>query len=526
MDLNLPLALLALSSAVVIGGRALFVKPRAWSWLAVAIAIFAAAGVAFLVAPELAGFAAFAVWALFVLGPMLVSRVLSAALLRQRYRTASLASRVLVMLHPSRGHRAGAARSRAYVAAAHGDVERAKRELDRYGSFGRMNAAEAELEKVRLGTDVAAIREVLASTLDLPFPTLAHGQVRAFAEIGERDEAFRRFRANERAFEGDAAIALRTAAYLLLFAEAGRVRDVESIFAARLRGASKDLQGLWIGCALFAAGDPEGERRLRALASSPDGIVRRAAEIRLSTTRQTGRLAPEDAELCDRLASRLAEEDRYRFGSTAAKGPVVTHAIAIAIIAVLGLEEATGGATNTDTLQRLGALSAGAVLDGGEYWRLAAPLWLHYGIAHAVFNLLGLYVLGPFVERALGRERFAIVYLVSGLFGTTLFVVRSALFPAPETLLVGASGCIMGLLGASVAVLYRGAFLERSLAARRRLTLLGFVLVAQTGFDLVITEISAFAHIVGALTGLLLGLWLTAGGARTGSPSHPLRKER
>ncbi|NUO54634.1 MAG: rhomboid family intramembrane serine protease [Polyangiaceae bacterium] len=526
MDLNLPLALLALSSALVIGGRAILVRPRAWSWLAVAIAILAAAGVSYLLAPRLAGFAAFGVWALFVLGPMLLSRVQATALLRQRYGTASIASRALVLLHPSRGHRAAAARARAYVAAAHGDVERAKRELDRYARFGRMNAAEAELEKVRLGTDEAAIREVLASTLDLPFPTLAHGRVRALAEIGERDEAFRRFREAERAFEGDAAISLRTAAYLLLFAEAGRVRDVESIFAARLRGASKDLQELWIACARFAAGDPAGEKRLRALMSSPDGLVRRAAQIRLSTTRQTGPLSPEDAQLCDRFAARLAEEDRFRFGSTAAKRPVITHAIALLILAVLGLEELSGGATDTDTLQRLGALSAAAVLEGREYWRLVAPLWLHYGVAHAVFNLLGLYVLGPFVERALGRERFTIVYLLSGLFGTTLFVVRSALFPGHDEVLVGASGCIMGLLGASVAILYRGAFHERSLSARRRLGLMGFVLVAQTAFDLLIPEISAFAHVVGALTGLVFGLWLTAGGARTESPSRLPRTAR
>jgi rhomboid protease GluP len=526
MDLNLPLALLALSSAIVIAGRAVFVRPRAWSWLAVAVAILAAAGAVFLVAPQLAGFAAFAVWALLVLGPMLLSRLQATALLRQRYGVASVASRALVLLHPSRGHRAALARARAYVAAARGDVEGARRELDRYARFGRMNAAEAELEKARLGTDEATIREVLASSPDVLLPTLVHGQVRALAEIGERDEAFRRFRTAERIFEGDAAIALRTAAYLTLFAEAGRVEAVEAIFSARLRGASKDLRDLWIACARYAAGDPEGEKSLRRLSSSPDGIVRRAAKVRFSTARQTGPLAPEDRELCDRLASRLAEEDRHRFGSTVQSRPWTTYGIAVLIVAVLGLEELSGGATNTDTLQRLGALSAGAVLERHEYWRLVAPLWLHYGVAHAVFNMLGLFVLGPFVERALGKERFSIVYLLSGLVGTTLFVVRSAIFPGPETLLVGASGCIMGLLGASVAILYRGAFLERSLAARRRLALLGFVLVAQTAFDLLITEISAFAHVVGALTGLVLGLWLTAGGARTGSPSRLRHRER
>lgn len=527
MDLNLPLALLAISSALVLGVRALFLKPRSWSWLIVAVAILAAAGVTALFALRLAGFAAFTVWALLVLGPMLLSRVQAWALLRQQYRVTSFAGHALVLLHPNRMHRASLARTRAYVSAARGDVERARRELDGYARFGKSQAAEAELEKARLGTDEEAIRRALAAFDRTNHgPTLAFGYVRALAEIGERGEAIRRFRIAERSFEGDAADGLRTAAYLLLFAETGRLRDVEAIFGARLRGASAELVRLWTACAKRASSDPEGELELRKLTGSTDGLVRRAAAIRLSTHRPVDPPTPADAELCDGLADRLRQEDRYRYGSPVASRPWITHSLAALILVVLGLEEVSGGSTNTETLQKLGALWAAAVIDQGEYWRLAAPLWLHYGIAHAVFNLLGLYVLGPFVERALGRERFVIVYLLSGLVGTTLYVVREALFPGPDTLLVGASGCIMGLLGATVAILLRGAFLERSLAARSRLTLLGLVLVAQTAFDLSVKEISAFAHVVGAVTGLVLGMLLTAGGARTGSPSRPLRTAR
>jgi membrane associated rhomboid family serine protease len=41
------------------------------------------------------------------------------------------------------------------------------------------------------------------------------------------------------------------------------------------------------------------------------------------------------------------------------------------------------------------------------------------------------------------------------------------------------------------------------------------VLVVQTIFDLSVENISAFAHLVGALAGLVLGLLLTAGARRS-----------
>jgi rhomboid protease GluP len=245
--------------------------------------------------------------------------------------------------------------------------------------------------------------------------------------------------------------------------------------------------------------------------------LRRAAKVRLENPRDLEPLPRHDDELLNRLALRLAHEDRYRYGSTLASRAWATHAIAAVLLAVLALEEAVGGSTERNVLEKLGALSVDRVVYDGELWRLVAPLFLHFGVAHAVFNLLGLYVLGPFVERALGWQRFVVVYLLSGLAGTGLYVVRARLFSPDEPLplLVGASGCVMGLLGATVAILARGALRERAPSARRRLVVLGAVLVVQTIFDLSVENISAFAHLVGALAGLVLGLLLTAGARRS-----------
>mgnify|MGYP000876572719 CR=1 FL=1 len=531
MDLNLPLLLLAGASAAILAARSLLARPRAFDWLGVALAILGAAGLVSLFAFELAGLVGAGVWAVLVLGPLLVSRAQARAVLAQRYDFALFCARLLVVLHPTRAYRSAVPRMEALAAVARGDRASAERALDRYASFGPGHAAEARLERVRLGTDADEISTAVLALEDaraVAGPSLGFGVIRALAEIGERDVALARYRKNAAIFEGDAVEPLRTAAALVLSAAAGRVGDVDAILAGRLRDASAELKSLWRAAARHAAGDVGGTAELERLAGSRDGVVRRAARVRLGAapaddhrSRRSPPVGEIDTALLDGVAARIADEDRFRFGSAAPQRPWATHVIA----AVVGLvfvasevlyvvERAAHGRSRQEVLYALGALWTPAVLDGGEWWRAVAPLFLHYGAAHAIFNVMGLYVLGPFVERALRWERYFVVYFVSGLVGTLLFIAREHFAPGPSSILVGASGSIMGLLGASVAILARGAWRERIPAARRRLALIGGIVVLQLVFDQLIEQISSFVHTVGAVTGLLVGALLTAGRRR------------
>ncbi|SOD63729.1 Membrane associated serine protease, rhomboid family [Streptomyces zhaozhouensis] len=86
----------------------------------------------------------------------------------------------------------------------------------------------------------------------------------------------------------------------------------------------------------------------------------------------------------------------------------------------------------------------------GEWYRLLTSAFLHQEIWHFGFNMLGLWLLGPPLESALGRVRFVALYLLSALAGSTLSFVL-----ADQTQLsLGASGAIFGLFGAT-AVLAR-----------------------------------------------------------------------
>mgnify|MGYP002652058129 CR=1 FL=1 len=54
----------------------------------------------------------------------------------------------------------------------------------------------------------------------------------------------------------------------------------------------------------------------------------------------------------------------------------------------------------------------------GDWYRLITSAFLHYGIAHLLFNMLALYFVGPQLEMLLGRLRFGALYALSALGGS------------------------------------------------------------------------------------------------------------
>ena len=76
-------------------------------------------------------------------------------------------------------------------------------------------------------------------------------------------------------------------------------------------------------------------------------------------------------------------------------------------------------------------------------YQLVTHMFAHANFMHILFNMYGLWVFGTVLERSWGPKRFLIFYLACGLaagIAQTLLVHDSAA--------IGASGAIMGLLGA------------------------------------------------------------------------------
>src|SRR5213076_1232610 len=182
--------------------------------------------------------------------------------------------------------------------------------------------------------------------------------------------------------------------------------------------------------------------------------------------------------------------------------PVVL-ALIIVNVAVFVLELIAGGSTNELTLHRLGELDTSSVIYRHQYWRLLAALFLHYGPIHIFFNLFALLLLGPPLERQIGGPLFFVSYAVSGLGSSFAVVLLTRLRLLDPVQLVGASGCIMGVVGTWAGFLLRHRHLP---LARQRLRNIFVIVLLQLAFDVVTPRVSMSAHLGGLFTGFLLGL--------------------
>ncbi len=209
-------------------------------------------------------------------------------------------------------------------------------------------------------------------------------------------------------------------------------------------------------------------------------------------------------------------------GSAISASPVVL-ALIIVNVAVFILELLAGGSTNPMTLHRLGELDTHSVIFRHQYWRLLAALFLHYGPIHIFFNLFALLLLGPALERQIGGFLFAVCYLVSGIGSSITVVLLTKLRLLEPVQLVGASGCIMGVVGTWTGFLLRH---RHAPLARQRLRNIFVIVLLQLAFDLVTPRVSMSAHLGGLFTGFLLGLVVPAKSSFAERFSFPVREER
>ena len=121
------------------------------------------------------------------------------------------------------------------------------------------------------------------------------------------------------------------------------------------------------------------------------------------------------------------------------KKPVVTYAL-ILINVFMFLFPLING-----TIEEFYNLFAsyGPFVKMGDYYRLISAAFMHANIAHLIFNMYALWIIGMQLESFIGKWRYLVVYLFSAISGSLLSVIVT-----PDAVSVGASGAIFGLLGA------------------------------------------------------------------------------
>ena len=83
-----------------------------------------------------------------------------------------------------------------------------------------------------------------------------------------------------------------------------------------------------------------------------------------------------------------------------------------------------------------------------QFWRLITYQFLHGGGWHLAFNMLGLFFLGPTLERHWKGKKFLTFYLGCGVAGGVFYILLAVVGFLPIAPMIGASGAILGMLAA------------------------------------------------------------------------------
>ena len=171
--------------------------------------------------------------------------------------------------------------------------------------------------------------------------------------------------------------------------------------------------------------------------------------------------------------------------------------IAICILVFIAMYIWGNGSEDAVTLLLFGANFRGLV-QAGEVWRLATSMFLHIGLIHLVVNMYSLLIIGKQLESFLGKWKFLIVYLGSGILGSLLSVVVHSSISA------GASGAIFGLLGS---LLYFGYHYRLYLGTVLKTQVIPIIIINLL-IVFMVPGIDNFAHIGGLVGGYLLTMIL------------------
>lgn len=161
--------------------------------------------------------------------------------------------------------------------------------------------------------------------------------------------------------------------------------------------------------------------------------------------------------------------------------------------------EIAGSSEDTMFMLHHGAMYGPFVMENHEYYRLLTSVFMHFGINHIANNMLVLFVLGDNMERALGRVKYLIFYLLCGVGANVVSMIIGMNDPV-QAVGAGASGAIFGVIGGLLyAVMANRGRLE-DLTTRQLVMMILFSLY----FGFTSTGVDNVAHVAGLVIGIVL----------------------
>jgi len=155
--------------------------------------------------------------------------------------------------------------------------------------------------------------------------------------------------------------------------------------------------------------------------------------------------------------------------------------------------------------------------DGYQHYQIVTHMFMHAGLGHLFFNMLGLFFFGPPLENLWGSKRFLFFYLAAGFGAALIHVLFSyyeyayggvpvnQIYPA-----LGASGAVYGVFVGFAILFPKEKVMLLIPPIPMRASVLVLLLI---GYDLFSgisgagTGIAHFAHLGGAFFGALMVLY-------------------
>ncbi|NJM72699.1 MAG: rhomboid family intramembrane serine protease [Scytonema sp. RU_4_4] len=486
-------------------------------WIIVSGFILVVTAVLSYLTPSLGGLIGGCLWGILVVLPSIGHKKVDRLIAQQRFGQASTVASLISWLHPLDGWREQPKLLHALDLSQRGARASAIAILDRYQtattSTGRcatvsLYQMDARWEELLVWIQDSLSEAVLQKDFDM-----LESYLRTLGETGDLNGMLQAWERYERSLEKMPNLRTRNLVRMYVLTFCGQKEHVARLFSGSLANYSNTIKLFWLATVDQATGELIiAHEQFLSIANSSDVRIRNAVARRLSNPVVVANtvLTEESKQILSRICTEIEYETRYNDRlSFKPRQEMGTYLIISLNVLVFALEVKLGGSTNLDNLYRLGALVPEKVV-AGNWWRLLSAAFLHFGFLHLLLNMLGLYLFGRLVEFALGIPRFFLLYFTSAIGSMLAVTYMSVLGYSQTNFVVGASGCVMGLVGGFTAVLLYDWRRKKTRLAARSLRGILTVIVVQVIFDLTTPHISFVGHSSGLIVGFVMGMILKA----------------
>lgn len=520
--------------------------PRPKSWLYKAIAVLGVTWVCNIVSMQWAALWGGMVWLLLIVVPSFGGRKIQELMYHQDYQRAYRWTMVLRYFHPFDGWWEQPQIVKALQWGQRGDMAAAQSLLARYAGSPSVLAQQAIAMNDVMNQNWSGLLQWLQTELKtLRDPLLVMYYCRALGEMGYLHELLLEVKNSQKKLIKGGNQSIFYAIQLFTCAFCGEVQLTQELLLNSFTIYPRHTQQFWLAIAHYAAGEKKlAEQTLKTLQIDPklkddNNFIQEITQKLKNPPPVAKKLLtaasyPLIAQLTRDIYQTKIDQnyqflvnDRHHPASFIQQIISVNFLLVLINIVVFIFGILFDLKFGKNSFIDLGSFIPKAVWSG-EWWRIITATFIHLNWTHITANMLTLYLLGHFVEKHLGKWRYLLVYLGSG-FGAMLCILLAvtltrnvdfSLLPPWTVFLtdeirydyrqwVGASGSIMGMIGAIATILWRGWSRHKSPSALKQFKLIVAISILQFMMDLSSTNVSFYSHFLGLILGILLTLKLT-----------------